>query len=848
MMIPIPEPSLVVLMGASGSGKSHFAGRHFRPTEVLSSDSFRAWVCDDPNDQEATADAFETLHFVAAKRLERRRLCVIDATHVRSEDRRKLLDLARRYHLFAVALVFDLPRRVCEARNRARTDCQLPAHLVRNQLSRFRRSVKALKREGFRYVYKLRSEEEVDAVQIERSRLWTDRADDEGPFDIVGDIHGCCDELEELLSQLGYRSDAGVWSHPEGRRALFLGDLVDRGPRILDTVQLVRVMVEAGQALCLPGNHEVKFVKALRGRQVKLRHGLEHSMAEVEALPAADKEARVARIISFIDGLVSHFVLDQGRLVVAHAGMKEALQGRASGRVRSFALYGETTGESDEFGLPVRYPWAEEYRGKAAVVYGHTPTPEAEWLNNTICLDTGCVFGGQLTALRWPERELVSVPAREVYCEAVRPLEAGPDARSAQQHADTLLDLQDVTGKRQIKTRLRGMVTVREEGSAAALEVLSRFAIDPRWLIYLPPTMAPCGTSQEPGTLEHPREALAYYRKLGIEQVICEEKHMGSRAVVVVCRDAESARERFAVSEGLGAIYTRTGRAFFPDKELETRLLTTLQAAAEAAGLFEQLQSDWLCLDCELLPWSAKAGALLRQQYAPVAKAAELAVAAELTALEQASKAGREVGALRARCEARQRRVLAYAQAYQAYCWDVEQLAGIKLAPFHLLASEGAVHADRTHTWHLELLGQLREPMPSLFQPTRTLLVELADEASCQACFAWWEGLTAEGGEGMVVKPAAFTARGTQGLVQPAVKCRGREYLRIIYGPEYDAEVNLVRLRKRGLSRKRSLALREFALGIEGLERFVGREPLRRVHECAFAVLALESEPVDPRL
>jgi len=293
---------------------------------------------------------------------------------------------------------------------------------------------------------------------------------------------------------------------------------------------------------------------------------------------------------------VSHYVLDDGKLVVAHAGMKESMQGRGSAAVRDFALFGETTGEIDEFGLPVRYNWAAEYRGSAMVVYGHTPVPEAEWLNRTINIDTGCVFGGKLTALRYPERELISVPARQTYAESKKPFlapESLAPALTAQQQHDDLLDLSDVIGKRIVNTRLHGNLTIREENATAALEVMSRFAANPKWLIYLPPTMSPCETSQAPGLLEHPTEAFAYFRHSGVPRVVCEQKHMGSRAVVVVCRDTDIARKRFGIAEGeFGICYTRTGRRFFDDAVVENTFLTVVRDAVTEAGFWNEFQTD----------------------------------------------------------------------------------------------------------------------------------------------------------------------------------------------------------------------------------------------------------------
>jgi protein phosphatase len=530
--------------------------------------------------------------------------------------------------------------------------------------------------------------------------------------------------------------------------------------------------------------------------------------------------------------------------------LKEELQGRGSGKVRDFALYGETTGETDEFGLPVRYNWAAEYRGRATVVYGHTPVPEPEWLNNTICIDTGCVFGGSLTALRYPEKELVSVPALRAYYEPAKPFLPAEDqapALTAQQQYDDVLDLDDIYGKRIVSTRLHRTVTIREENSIAALEVMSRFAADPKWLIYLPPTMSPSETSREPGLLEHPAEAFAYYRQQGVARVICEEKHMGSRAIVVVCRDQDAARRRFGVAQdAAGICYTRTGRRFFDDLAMEKEFIAAIQESIEAANLWEEFETDWFCLDCELMPWSAKAQELLRQQYAAVGAAARASLAAVVDALERARPNIDDVNALLARHQQRAGAVDKYVDAYRRYCWPVRALDDLKLAPFHLLASEGRVHSDRDHVWHMRTLQRLCGP--GLLLATSYLLVDVTDPVSHEAGVKWWGELTGRGGEGMVVKPLDFVARGSRGLVQPAVKCRGREYLRIIYGPEYALPENLNRLRARGLSTKRSLALREFALGIEALERFVRKEPLRRVHECVFGVLALESEPVDPRL
>ena len=842
--IDLPEPSLVVLIGASGSGKSSFAAKHFRPTEVLSSDFCRGLVADDENDQSATTDAFDVLHHIAGVRLANRRLTVVDATNVQREARKPLVDVARAHDLFAVAIVLDLPEDVCRERNEGRPDRDFGEHVIRHQRSQLRRSVRGLQREGFRRVWHLRSPEEVDAVTISRSPLWTDRSAEHGPFDVIGDVHGCRDELVDLLAALGYAEDG---TPPPGRRAVFVGDYVDRGPDSPGVLKLVMQMVRDAHAICLPGNHDIKLVRKLKGRDVRITHGLAETLAQLDEHPPELRD----EVVRFLDGLTSHAVLDDGRLVVAHAGMKERYQGRSSGRVREFALFGETTGETDEFGLPVRLQWAADYRGSATVVYGHTPVAEPEWLNNTINIDTGCVFGGALTALRWPERELVSVPARRTYYEPAKPFLDPADAAPGgiAPRPPHVLDLEDVSGKRIVQTRLARSVTIREEHAAGALEVMSRFAIDPRWLVYLPPAMAPTATSRRPDLLEHPEDAFAELRADGVPSVICEEKHMGSRAIAVVCRDADAARERFGVDDGTtGALYTRTGRAFLDDASDTEAALSRLRAAATAAGLWDELETGWLVLDCEVLPWSAKAIELLRRQYAAVGAAARAGLGAALATLGQAAARGLDVAALTAREQRRAEHVARYVDAYRQYVWPVSGVADLRVAPFHVLAAETGVFVDRDHPWHLALCDRLVEADADWLQRTDRRVVDLTDPASQEEAAAWWTEMTARGGEGMVVKPLSFVARGRRGLVQPGVKCRGREYLRIIYGPEYADETQIGRLRSRGLGRKRSLAVREFGLGVEALERFVRREPLYRVHECVFAVLALESEPVDPRL
>jgi predicted kinase len=565
--ISIPELSLVLLVGPSGCGKSSFARKHFLPTEVVSSDFCRALVSDNENDQSATGDAFDLLHEIIRKRLNRGRLTVVDATNVQREARKSLIALAKEYHLFAEAIVFDLPERLCQDRNALRPDRQFGSHVVRNQSQQLRRSLRGLEREGIRHVFKLSSAEEVDSVTIERQPLWNNRKNEHGPFDIVGDVHGCFDELVDLLGQLGYtvnqEDDQYAASSPDGRKLVFVGDLVDRGPGTVQVLRLVSHLVQSGQAFCVPGNHDMKLVRA---------------------------------------------------------------------------------------------------------------------------------------------------------------------------------------------------------------------------------------------------------------------------------------------QPSLGTVYTRTGRRFFTDEDLEREFLMRLQVAVNQAGLWDELGTDWLCLDCELMPWSAKAQELLQKQYAPVGNAGIHALKAENDVVAQAMLRVPGLEALSANTVARLEAIEQYTRAYREYCWPVSSLGDLKLAPFHILASEGSFHTGKPHTWHMEVIGRLCAADTEVLLATPFQVVDFNDEESSVDAVAWWTEMTSRGGEGTVVKPLTFIAEGRRGITQPAIKCRGPEYLRIIYGPEYLLPANLERLRSRNVGAKRSLASQEFALGVEALERFVRREPLRLTHECVFGVLALESEPVDPRL
>ena len=437
--------------------------------------------------------------------------------------------------------------------------------MVGRQRRDLKRSVKGMRKEGFRRVHELHGVDEIEAVTVGREKSWNDLRDRTGPFDIIGDVHGCASELRTLLTELGWQlelDDAGLAVgavHPEGRTAVFVGDLVDRGPDTPGVLRLVMGMVAAGTALCVSGNHEAKLVRALRGANVKVAHGLAESLAQLAAQPEEFRD----QVLTFMDGLISHYVLDDGgsgrRPCRPEGGLPRA--GLGPGPVVR----------------PVRRHHGGDRRVRAAralPVGPGVPRPGDGRLRPHPRPRGGVGQQHDLPRHRrglrrhahrapLPRARAGLGACEQQWYEPARPLAAtGP----ATERVANVLHIDDVAGTRWLETAYAGKVKIPEENAAAALEIMSRFAVDPRWLMYLPPTMAPSATSQREGFLEHPEEAFAEYAAAGVAEVVCEEKHMGSRAIAVIARDAEVAEARFGLTDGTsGVVYTRTGRSFFDD-------------------------------------------------------------------------------------------------------------------------------------------------------------------------------------------------------------------------------------------------------------------------------------------
>jgi protein phosphatase len=943
MKIIIPELSLVMLIGPFGSGKTTFAQRHFKSTEILSTDFCRALVSNEETNQAATKDAYDVLHFITAKRLEAGRLTVVDATNIQAESRRSLLTLARKFHCIPIALVFDIDVKVCQERNQLRKDRNIDPHLVYQQTQQLRHTLRNLRREGFRSIYHFRSPEDSEKIELHYQSLWANRKFDTGPFDIIGDIHGCFDELCLLIEKLGYRIQAPTPAspyyqiqHPQQRKLVFLGDLVDRGPKIPEVLHFVIDLVEQKQALLVSGNHEKKLARKLKGRETHTSYGIKESIRQL----ATESQDFQEKAIAFIDNLPSHYVLDEGKLVVVHAGLRESMHGRSSAEVRSFALYGERSNRNLKVKTFDRLRWAKDYRGQAYVVYGHIPVFEPRWLNRTLSIDTGCVFGGKLTALRYPEKELVSVDALKTYCyppkhlasqlpspppplspflpedeEDIEPdpteeqdsfsapppplplppasspsasaphkkteekkpvdlheedsedpneLESKENGESEEENEDSdeseesselqemespLEDhfyIESALGKRLIRTRFYHHIVIREESSIATLEILSRFVVNPRWLIYLSPTISPGVTSRRPDILEHPSDIFSYYQRCGVPQVLCQEKHTGSPVVFILCKTKEVAQKRFNTEEQ-GICYNALGQRILSPSQEEYSLNRLLQLCHHSK-LWEELQSDWLCIEGVLCPYSQERS--LYSQHFPLSAIAHYTYEKIQKSLEKAQLQGARVQGLSKYYQERTEMVSHYQEKIHESFLPPIPFESFHFAPLHLLASEGQVHYQQTHLWHLQQFQKLlsSEKQLGLDKPllksTPFLAVDLTNPTSESNAIQWWQDeILAQNRDGVVIKSSTFVPQGKHWKIQPALKCRTPEYLRLLYGPEYTLQKNLKRLSYRKLTNKRILALKEFALGLEALERFVQNRPFSKVHECIAGILALESEP-----
>ncbi|WP_042142010.1 polynucleotide kinase-phosphatase [Paucisalibacillus sp. EB02] len=864
MEIRLPYSGIVLLVGPSNSGKSTFLQnlidtKQILSSEVVSSDDFRVLVSNiefmdwknRPKDeadgiidqyQVISKEAFSLMDSLIEKRCLLNKMTFVDATHLHSDDRKRYIQIARKCHVPIMALVFDIDQNTLLARDDIRENPR-GKRRIKQQYQTFKREKRFIKKEGYIASYFLSDMEDITLIRKSNNPI---EINIDNGVDIIGDIHGCYDEMILLLEKLGYEKNReNYYIHPDGRRFLSLGDIMSRGPKSLDTMEFFLRHVNVGLAYMIDSNHGWKIARWLDGRKVTLSHGDELIEEEINQFQEQYGEERTKDLKQQIKQLLlnapSHYVLTKNSVpivVCTHAGIKDEFIGKQSYEISDFCRYGDTGG-FDESGKPIRKDWTIHHKTNSLIVWGHDPKPRPLIINNTINIDQGVVFGGELTAFQYPEKEFVSVKAAKDYSDGSNnPLIEWEKNRLNPPNITKFVNGYSVL------TDDMGEIHVPKKHAIPAIDTVSHFTVPMEELVYIPPTMSP---TPKPSVLddylEHPREVIEYYRSMGIERMVAEKKHMGSRGVLLLFKDRETGLN-YVGRETLGVIYTRTGRRFFKE-ETEKEILLKINKGLRSNDYFRKYDTDYVLLDAEIMPWNLKAKELISNQYAHVSENAILDRRILKDKLKETVHSNPDVENWLQEYEEKLNNAHVFHEVFQKYCWDVEGIKQIQIAPFHVLAHSKQTFFHKAHTWHMEMNREFAK-MIDIFVETEYMVIE--DNSSEEAVTQWWEAITTNGHEGIVIKPEFFISKHKGKLIQPAMKVRGRKYLNIIYGMDYLNQDNLTRLKERNTSKKQKLALREFALGVEGINRFVNGESIERVHECVLGALAMESDPVDPRL
>lgn len=862
MQIQLPYAGTVLLIGPSNSGKTTFIkqlinNKTILPSEVVSSDDFRVLVGDGefidwrnkPKEeadvlfdeyQQISKEAFSLMDAAVESRSRLNKLTFIDATHLHPDDRKKYVSLANKHHLPIIAIVFDIPEETLLERDEQREHPR-GKRRIKQQYQVFKREKRVIKTEGYDATYLIKHTD-FNVVRTENPI----EIDVQNGIDVIGDIHGCFDEMIILLEKLGYQPNQdGFYIHPQGRKFVSLGDVMSRGPHSLDTMIFIMKHVKNNLAYMIDSNHGWKIARWLDGRKVVLNHGDEKVAEEFRRFEETEGKEQTGILKSelkeFLLQAPSHYVFTNNGIsvfVCAHAGIKDEFIGKQSDQISDFCRYGDTDGV-DSNGKPLRKDWLIHHQTSTFIVWGHDPKPQPLLINNTLNIDQGVVFGGKLTAFRYPEKEITSVSAKMDYSNSIdNPLKEWEQKRLDPPNIEKFINGYTV------RTEVFGDVKVPKNVVKPAIDTISHFTIPIEQLVYIPPTMSPTPRASSVQTyLEHPKDAISYYRDHGIETMVAEKKHMGSRGILLLFKNEETA-EKYVGIKTLGTIYTRTGRLFF-EKDREKRILTVLNKDLHADNYFTKYDTDFILLDAEIMPWNLKAKELISKQYAHVAENAILDRENLKGKLKAASFQSDIVKSWLEEYEQKLNRALIFKDVFQKYCWDIEDVEKIQIAPFHVLAHSKETFFDKSHVWHMEM-NRAFAKLSQFFVETEYKVI--TDEASEEEVVQWWLDMTSEGHEGIVIKPETFISKHNGKLLQPAIKVRGQKYLSIIYGMDYLQPENLIRLKERNTNKKQKLALKEFALGVEGLQRYINGQSIENVHECVLATLAMESDPVDPRL
>lgn len=867
---------IIVLCGPSSAGKTTFTNKFFPHVKALRSEEFRI-LLQDTNEKktvpsqvehdtdyerldrvnytdygEVSEGAFSLMKEALKLRAKKNKLTVIDATNLLPSDIFSYITIAKEQHVPISLAFFKLPLETILEQNQKREQPESEIR-IRKQYSSLKRiirkfdSERKLKKYNVHKAHYINSLEELEVEVLENPFV----IPLEQGLDVLGDGHGLLESRLQLFEKLGYvRSEDGLYRHPNNRKFVYLNDEASRGslpvesekygkyPSIAMMVSMKR-HVEEGLAYAVDSNHNFKIWQWLKGKQVQMQNGNETVVEEFEAFEQEYGEEKTSALKEelglFLQSLPSHLIVeDRGvqRAVIVHGGIKDEYIGKDTLPIRDYCRFGDRK----------KREWKKEHRNKMLIVWGHEVHLASFEDNNTLNIDSGGYCGHFLTALRYPEMELV----QEKVMKSFVPDEENPILQQQKKrfnppsYTKFLEDFEVTTA--------HGKVFASKKYTKEALEFASTRMDRMEHAFYIPPTMSPTPTTSELADfLEHPKEAFEYYREKGVSHVVCQKKHMGSRAYITLYKTEEVAKE-YTNIKTLGKILSRNSAPFFK-KDVEEKVVKQLHE--DLQPYFEKNQTDFILLDCEIMPWNLKSAGLIRAQYGLTSNVAIHTRELHIQRLQEFQE-NRNVLVTEELQDAEKKldNAKRFHKAFTYYCWDsdVHKLEGIQIAPFHVLAFSKGANFNKTNEWHMKQAQEL-STLSSLIVPTEYKLIDLDKEEEVEEATNWWLEMTKQGHEGMVMKPLDFLSYDeNEELIQPAIKIRGREYLRIIYGMDYLEEENLGFHKTRSASKKMKNAIQEFTLSLESMTRFLQKDTVERVHEVIIAALSHANEPMDPRL
>lgn len=847
MEIRIPFNCLCILVGPSGSGKSHFANKYFPSASIVSSDGCRKLlitgnhkeVCEEQSLQKYSDGAFILFRNWIRGRLRHNLLTVADATNLIDKSRQELEEIAKEEHVPYIYIVFNTKMDECIS-NDSKRPFPVGETVIKRQYSNFKRSFRFLKNADRSTVL---TPEDLQDITIKFTQRNLEIA--QKYVDIIGDIHGCREEFLELLEKLGYvKGEDNLYRHPEGRVFVSVGDVIDRGPYAFECLEFMRQHVEAGLAYMVKGNHENKLGRFLSGHPVKINNGLQMTIDQIPE--GYDKSVMKKFLYSQTLPYYIFKMPDDSPFVITHAAFKNEFLGKIDKSIEEYCCYGPTEGLNEE-GYPIRIPWEKDYYG-IPVVYGHICRDDLEpnVFKNTYGIDTGCVFGGKLTSLRLPEKEIVSVPAKKSYYE-----KHGPKTSVVIPVIQNLLDTQKL--RVQFQDKEFDLRIARRSEMERAIYNLTTKTISPDKIVWFAPTMSPGPASNLEGYMEDPITTAKWmfeHSEPGTK-LIAELKHMGSRGVWSFTKvDNEWQME----------CWTKNGFNMFDGnlkEKVREKMIPFINKIEEKLG-----PTDFICLDSEVMPWNLKGAGLVEESFFLVASSGHLT---KSYASEAYSKLiGRmkdcpeiveqSVGAS-LDFQERAENFLKFNKVVENYCWEFSDANDVSTAFFALLAYGNKTGAEifKTNEEMVAFLNSIFTTgdslgMDSFTIPTTCFIIENTEE-SLNTLFDYWIKFCNAGDEGFVLKYNNLDQWSNNDFPQQMLKVRGQEYLRIIYGPQYLREDILHKLKSnRSIKNKMRTAWAETLLANTALKKYLEKKPFEDYHSYIVCAAASEFLKIDPRL